>query len=354
MATITIRVETAMGREREVVDLTVASREQSVEIIPPPMSDKFGGGRSPSRTLSPELPATERQEVISELSGRPASYKGKGSRRSPSPVMLFRGKVEETVGSSRTVTAEASSRTVSEHPTTPKRNRSTATASSSRSRIKKRSPSPSPAPSRRGLQSRTVIVIKDEPVSDSDSPPPTPIKKVEDSDSESDGIEISPAIKRYASPGFGVDLSVIPFQRSSSPSPMSRAGRPGPGPGPGPHPDFPTRPPLKCPKKNPEHKTIETAVSGSIRNLDRTYYKCKDCPNYGAFICWADTKGIFGDNPRCNCGYLSRQDITGESSRQPDTLWYKCATNACGFRRYDWDDPLTAEEVNQYCGQRVY
>ncbi|KAI2622982.1 hypothetical protein GGS26DRAFT_593832 [Hypomontagnella submonticulosa] len=345
-------VTAVMCGEREVIDLTVASREPSVEIIPAPMSAKSAGGRSPSRTLSPltksELPATRRQVKISKLTGGPASYKGKGPRRSPPPVMMSRGKVEEVAGSSRTATAEARSRTVSERPATPERNGSTTTASSGRSSIKKRSTPPSS--SRRGLESRSPIVIKEE--DDSDSNPPTPIKKYEDSDSDHDEIEISPAVKRYASPGFGVDLSRIPFQRSSSPSPMSRAGHPGPAPVY--HPDFPTRPPLKCPMRNTAHNVIQIDLSKQIRSLDRQYYKCADCPKYGAFICWADADGVKRDNPRCKCGYPSREDITGDNSQQPDTLWYKCATDACKFRRFDWDDPLTPEQVNQYCGRDVY
>lgn len=88
--------------------------------------------------------------------------------------------------------------------------------------------------------------------------------------------------------------------------------------------------------------------------MGREYYRCAACPGFGGFICWADGRGIRPDNPRCDCGYAAREDITGGSSKQPDTLWYKCATNACGFRRYDWDDPLAPEEVNARCEREVY
>lgn len=88
--------------------------------------------------------------------------------------------------------------------------------------------------------------------------------------------------------------------------------------------------------------------------MGREYYRCAACPGFGGFICWADGRGIWPDNPRCDCGYAAREDITGGSSKQPDTLWYKCATNACGFRRYDWDDPLAPEEVNARCEREVY
>ena len=136
--------------------------------------------------------------------------------------------------------------------------------------------------------------------------------------------------------------------RSVSPSPL-------PPPDPFHHPYFPSRPALRCPNRQRGHLEIICEAAGTSRNHGREYFRCGECrPGLGAFICWADADGVREDNPRCDCGHPARRDLTGDASRQPDTPWYKCATNACAFRRYEWDDPLSREEVNAYFGRQIY
>ncbi|KAI1375636.1 hypothetical protein F4677DRAFT_112752 [Hypoxylon crocopeplum] len=368
--TIIIRVEAMTSREREVIDLTGPSRDPSADpkLAPSPVIAKSQQDRSEresSATLSPTREATPTLSELyangaeAELPGSSATSKGKGPRRSPSPDTSSRTRSEATSGSSSGIAwagPSNSSSTSIPQPTSPKRTRSV-TPVDTKPRNK------APSPPKRNPDPANVIVIKDEP-RDSNvykfrrpSTPPM-LKKEEDSsgsddegpnNDNDDPIQISPFKKCRSSPD--IDLFAIPiassFQRSSSPSP------PSPG-GPFRHPDFPRRPPLKCPTRKHDPVVIEEEPSKTIRNLDRRYFKCRDCPGYGGFICWADTRGIRPDNPRCWCGHAAREDITGDNSRQPDTLWYKCATDTCKYRRYDWDDPLTADEVNRYCGQEVY
>ncbi|OTB06572.1 hypothetical protein M426DRAFT_318963 [Hypoxylon sp. CI-4A] len=346
MATIIIRVETVSSREREVIDLTVPSREASPTSGPFPPA-KYGSERDASRTLSPEreLPADPKTTV--ELPERPTTPVNKESCRSPSPSIVSTSRVEVELISppGGTIEAYSSTTTISELPTTPKReDRAAAVAgynSYPQSQRKRRHNSPE------------IIIIKDEP-REYDSRPTTPIKDEYPSssniakannDDDNDVIEFTPK-KPKGSPE--TNLSSIPIYRSFTPSPL---------PPPGPihhHPDFPERPALRCPTRKPGHVVIERESSTSTRNLDREYFRCRDCPGYGGFICWADSRGIRPDNPRCRCGHPSREDITGDASQRPDTRWYKCATDACRFRRYDWDDPLSPEEVNRYCGRQVY
>ncbi|KAI2616519.1 hypothetical protein GGR54DRAFT_641540 [Hypoxylon sp. NC1633] len=364
--TIIIRVEPMASREREVVDLTVPSREPSVSPATETsytmaLSEKDGSERERSRTLSPEIQVNAHVEPPAS----PAVSKGKGPRRSPSPGVPSRGipraAISQSSGigstgegsrsSSGSGSGSGSNSTGITQPTTPKRNRSN---NSNQSSIKRQTPE--------------VIVIKDEPCNDGPvfrRRPATPpsVKKEEEVDSDNDDddddvIQISPFKRCRSTPE--IDLFKIPvaspFERSWSPSPPSPSAHRHPPAGPQPfyHPDFPTRPALRCPNRKRDHVTIESDFSGSIRNQDREYFKCRDCPGFGGFICWADTRGIHPDNPRCWCGHPAREDLTGDSSKQPDTLWYKCATDACKFRRYDWDDPLSPQEVNQFCGRQVY
>ncbi|RYP89255.1 hypothetical protein DL770_004474 [Monosporascus sp. CRB-9-2] len=179
----------------------------------------------------------------------------------------------------------------------------------------------------------------------------SPVKCEEGDDSDDDVIEISP-FKRPRRPRDQEAAPALTYlgafrRRSDSPSPL-------PPPDPLHHPDFPDRPALKCPRAQRGHADIVCEPSKSRRNEGRQYYWCLACGPGAGFICWADSRGVRPDNPRCDCGHASREDITGLHSRQPDTVWYKCATDACRFRRYEWDDPLTPEEVNAYCGREVY
>ncbi|RYP02595.1 hypothetical protein DL764_005721 [Monosporascus ibericus] len=185
----------------------------------------------------------------------------------------------------------------------------------------------------------------------------SPVKREEDDNSSDDDeddddvVEVSP-FKRPRGPRDQEAAPALAYlgafrRRSDSPSPL-------PPPDPLYHPDFPDRPALKCPRAQRGHADIVCETSRSQRNAGREYYRCLGCGPGDGFICWADGRGVRPDNPRCHCGHASREDITGFRSLQPGTLWYKCATDACGFRRFDWDDPLTQEEADAYCGLEVH
>ena len=218
-----------------------------------------------------------------------------------------------------------------------------------------------------------VLVKKEEPgyVSDDEvaawnTPHRGRGRRLDDNDDD-DVIEISPLKRRRSEDPDFFEIPPPrppPFfalggrgrrQRSRSRSrSRERSLSPLPPPSPLHHPSFPSRPPLRCPNRAAGHVDVVCeAAGGGSRNRGREYFRCGSC-RPGGFICWADDVGVRADNPRCDCGYPARRDLTGEASLQPDTPWYKCATDACGFRRFDWDDPLSPEEVNAYFGRQIY
>lgn len=75
-----------------------------------------------------------------------------------------------------------------------------------------------------------------------------------------------------------------------------------------------------------------TRSSNRNGNAGRPYYKCIPCDK---FICFDDARGIDAENssnPPCNCGQISRRQITNrEKGRR---IFYVCATAACKF--FEW------------------
>jgi hypothetical protein len=79
-------------------------------------------------------------------------------------------------------------------------------------------------------------------------------------------------------------------------------------------------------------------------NITRPYYICTTCNNGKlnvfrdsgyprGFVTWDDGIGIHPENPRCYCGFPSRQDRKGERAHgKPfgDGFWV-CASGACGY-----------------------
>ncbi|KAI1386894.1 uncharacterized protein F4822DRAFT_431760 [Hypoxylon trugodes] len=349
---ITIHIETMAAREHEVIE-PMAPLSIKAEVEPDGDAHLTSSIPSPPREATPELP------------GAPAEQSGAEPSRSPSPVVVVKSEVEVEVASSgeTTVVAEVSSSNtiVSELPASPKREPTISPA-----------PVPSPAPAvaainivnsspRKRRYDELEVVIKEEPLDD-DSRPPTPsldeypsshtiIKEDED---EEDEIEFSPKKQRSS---LDIDLSSIPPRPALSKLQNLRErmqlAKQQQSENSVWHKDFPDRRPLRCPHSKHKPPNIITAVSKTLRSFGRTYYKCDDCGTYNSFICWADSKGIFEDNPRCNCGYPSREDLTGDTSARPNLIWYKCATDFCKFT-YWTTDPLTPEEVNEYCGRINY
>ena len=74
-------------------------------------------------------------------------------------------------------------------------------------------------------------------------------------------------------------------------------------------------------------------------NGDRPMYRCDDC---NQFICFADTRGIHPENPRCECSDepLSRAQVAGDTEQQenPRAVYYTCVTKECSFLEYKTDD----------------
>ncbi|KAL7628318.1 hypothetical protein AAE478_002518 [Parahypoxylon ruwenzoriense] len=384
-----IRVEVIVKRERErepkreVIDLT--KLPSSLEIVRLP----------PSRLLPP---ATTRDGEGEEEDDHQGGHAIEAAPAAPLRALIEAAPSRTATpgpGSSAAADAEASGSNSAptqqeQRPATPRRRADGAAVANTPSSRKRRQESP-----------EIDIVIRQEYIPRAATPSPL-IKEEDDSDSDSDNndddddevVEISP-FKRLRS---SLDLSSVPviplsFQRSSSPSPStSRSHQPAPitasagagaaaiprsAPGPMHHASFPERPALQCPNRIPSHSTITTALSLSVRNPGRWYYRCQECfanrqppststststpsssssavwSGASAFVCWADTRGVSADNPSCACGHPSRQDITGESTLRGNVLFYKCATDACSFRRYDWDDPVPRERLNEYCGTQV-
>ncbi|KAI4870518.1 hypothetical protein F4820DRAFT_258992 [Hypoxylon rubiginosum] len=407
MATIIIRVETAAEKEqrRDVIDLTgepdstPAPAPISTSMPSPAVIRARGGAdversqgdaeaarrapsAAPSWTMTPETDGRGATPALggsssssaAELPRQPATPKGKEPARDQALLMAQLGssRRESSAGpSGATAAANTRSSPVGKkrEPSTPPRNIYPTTAGGNLS------------PRKRGQESPDTVPVKEEPQLGGfgfasafggvnvDDRPATPVKKEESSSGDEaadddDVIQISPFKKRRGSSSMSPDLFSIPalpaaFQRSPSPSPTSTANaahdnNAAAANAPFHHPDFPTRPPLRCPKRNPSHAAIEPETSTSSRNHRRRYYRCRDCPGFGGFVCWADRRGVRPDNPLCWCRQPAREDITGDGATQPDTLWYKCATDHCRFRRFDWDDPLSPEEVNRYCGRQVY
>jgi hypothetical protein len=93
-------------------------------------------------------------------------------------------------------------------------------------------------------------------------------------------------------------------------------------------------------------------------NGGRPWYRCSDCHT---FVCFADTRGIHPNNPRCDCPQrpLSRAQVVGEGNGQeiPRAVRFKCATGRCWFFKYKEDDqgevvtlhdgPLDPKEVQE-------
>ncbi|KAI0009977.1 hypothetical protein F4779DRAFT_579454 [Xylariaceae sp. FL0662B] len=221
-------------------------------------------------------------------------------------------------------------------------------------------------------RSRAGRIIKEESDDVYDSPAPaahrcgspeTVDRSGEDSgsdpDSDADEIEISPFKRTKSEPGLEAGPASPPSPRRHPPpfyGLLVQCGIIRPLPPPHlrvHHADFPTRPALRCSKPYSRHTEIALAHSQTLRNPGRAYYRCAQCPDFGAFICWADARGVRPDNPRCDCGFPAREDITGDNSIQPNTPFYKCATDACRFRRFEWDEPLGPAQVDANYGSQV-
>lgn len=91
----------------------------------------------------------------------------------------------------------------------------------------------------------------------------------------------------------------------------------------------------------PRQPTCHTCKEVAIRlvtsslnsiNAGRPYYICPSCPRECRWVCWADTKGIAGGNPPCDCEQPSRLDIIGKSNKgKAGRGFWTCVTGKCEY-----------------------
>jgi hypothetical protein len=129
---------------------------------------------------------------------------------------------------------------------------------------------------------------------------------------------------------------------------------------------------------------IERCTWVSLKIVDgtvRPYYICTTCNNKTTsvlrdsgyprgFSTWDDSIGIHPQNPRCHCGFPSRQDRKGRKARScvrlfPDGFWV-CASGACHYyserkdgvsyadarkldNPFDYFHPSLLEDVPRFC-----
>lgn len=82
-------------------------------------------------------------------------------------------------------------------------------------------------------------------------------------------------------------------------------------------------------------------VRSNSRNHGRPYYICMDCPVYGGvynnfgncdrWTTWDDSIGMDPSNPKCYCGFQSRQDRALNRSKRPGMGFWTCASGACQY-----------------------
>lgn len=67
-------------------------------------------------------------------------------------------------------------------------------------------------------------------------------------------------------------------------------------------------------------------------NGGRPYYICPLCPWDYRWVCWADSKGVRGGNPRCDCKVPSRLDIIGRSKpAKAGRAFWTCEKGICDY-----------------------
>jgi len=99
------------------------------------------------------------------------------------------------------------------------------------------------------------------------------------------------------------------------------------------------RQPPKCWSCGATTKQQVVAHENWNGNAGRSMYRCSECDR---FVCFADTRGIHLDNPRCNCPKqpLSRAQVAGDTEKQeiPRAVHYRCAMGMCSFFEYKEDE----------------
>lgn len=64
------------------------------------------------------------------------------------------------------------------------------------------------------------------------------------------------------------------------------------------------------------------------------------------WITWDDNRGIYANNPECDCGLVSRRDRAGAKRTSEGGEFWKCATGRCGY----WEHVYIEEEAEKIEG----
>lgn len=61
------------------------------------------------------------------------------------------------------------------------------------------------------------------------------------------------------------------------------------------------------------------------------------------WITWDDWRGIYADNPECDCGLVSRRDRAGAKRGSEGSEFWKCAIGQCGY----WESVEIEEQIRE-------
>jgi hypothetical protein len=87
----------------------------------------------------------------------------------------------------------------------------------------------------------------------------------------------------------------------------------------------------RCPKAGCFSSSVllETSRDNLRGNAGRPFYQCGDS-KCGAFVAWADRRGVEDSNVACFCGVPSRKAMRCMIGK----AWWECWDGECGFKRF--------------------
>lgn len=111
---------------------------------------------------------------------------------------------------------------------------------------------------------------------------------------------------------------------------------------------FPLAHPPKCPTCGIASRNRKKILAGNPNgNFGRPYYVCEPCKEKGwVWITWDDNRGIYANNPECDCGLVSRRDRAGAKRTSEGGEFWKCATGKCDY----WENVYIEEEAERLKG----
>lgn len=68
------------------------------------------------------------------------------------------------------------------------------------------------------------------------------------------------------------------------------------------------------------------------------------------WITWDDYRGIYSDNPDCDCGLVSRRERAGVRSASAGSEFWKCAVGRCRYWESVYIEEQTWEDVKKIEG----